>query len=54
MMWENDDFVPGGQTGFAGGCFADPPLPEPNISAYDERRCAWVVLPETWMRVSPA
>lgn len=49
MMWEG-----GGQTGFAGGCFADTPLPEPNITAYDDRRCAWVGLPETWMKVSPA
>jgi hypothetical protein len=53
MMWENDDFVPGGQTGFAAGCFAETPLPEPNLSAYDDRRCAWLALPETWTRFSP-
>jgi len=49
MIW---DGMPG-QTGFAGGCFAETPLPEPNIVAYDDRRCAWVTLPETWMRYSP-
>jgi hypothetical protein len=53
VMWENDDFTPGGQTGFAGGCFADTPLPEPNLSAYDDRRCTWLALPETWTRISP-
>ena len=52
MMWESGDFMPG-QTGFAGGCFADTPLPEPNLSAYDDLRCAWVALPEAWTRISP-
>jgi hypothetical protein len=49
VMWEGGD----GQTGFAGGCFASTPLPEPNISARDAQRCAWVSLPEHWMKVSP-
>ena len=52
MIWESGDFMPG-QTGFAGGCFADTPLPEPNLSAYDDLRCAWVALPEAWTRISP-
>jgi len=38
---------------FAGGCFAATPLPEPNITAYDDRRCAWVGLPESWMKFAP-
>ena len=53
MIWESRDFMPG-QTGFAAGCFADTPLPEPNVSAYDDLRCAWVTLPADWMRFSPA
>jgi hypothetical protein len=52
MFWDGGDFMPG-QTGFAGGCFAETPLPEPNLSAYDDRRCAWVAFPETWMRITP-
>jgi len=52
VMWQSGDFMPG-QTGFAGGCFTDTPLPEPNMSAYDDLRCGWVTLPETWMRISP-
>jgi len=50
LMWDGGAFMPG-QTGFAGGCFADTPLGEPNLSAYDERRCAWVGLPANWMGV---
>jgi hypothetical protein len=49
LMWETDGF---GQTGFAGGCFADTPLPDPNLSSHDDRRCAWVGLPESWMRIA--
>jgi hypothetical protein len=52
LMWESADFMPG-QSGFAGGCFEATPLPGPNLSAYDNLRCAWVTLPETWMRMSP-
>ena len=51
MLWESADFMVG-QTGFAGGCFAaDTPLPEPNLSVYDDQRCAWARLPETWIRM---
>ena len=50
MIWESEG---ASQTGFAGGCFAETPLPEPNITAYDDLRCAWVGLPEAWMRMSP-
>ena len=52
LLWESGDFMPG-QTGFAGGCFVETPLPEPNVSAYDNLRCAWVALPEEWIRMSP-
>ena len=45
MMWESDGFMPG-QTGFAAGCFAETPLPAPNLSAYDDRRCVWATLPD--------
>ena len=48
LYWDGD-----GQTGFAGGCFTDTPLPEPNITAQDEQRCAWVGLPDGWARFSP-
>jgi len=50
MIWESADFIPG-QTGFAGGCFADNSLPEPNVSAYDDLRCPWVSLPVAWVRL---
>ena len=52
MFWDGGDFMPG-QTGFAGGCFADTPLPEPSLSAYDDLRYGWVTLPEAWPRFSP-
>ena len=50
VMWEGGDFMPG-QTGFAGGCFASTPLPEPNITAREHGRYAWVSLPETWTKI---
>jgi len=53
MIWESRDFMPG-HTGFAAGCFDETPLPEPSVSAYDSLRCAWVTLPEAWMRISPS
>jgi hypothetical protein len=52
LYWEGMDFMPG-QTGFAGGCFAETPLPEPNLSAYDNLRCAWAGVPDAWMKISP-
>jgi hypothetical protein len=34
----------------AGGCFVDPPLAEPGLSASDDQRCAWLHLPPQWQR----
>ncbi len=36
----------------AGGCFADDPLDEPNITASHSKKLEWVTLPDTW-RVWP-
>ncbi|HEX4532819.1 MAG TPA: GFA family protein [Rhizomicrobium sp.] len=49
LYWKSFGFLPE-QTGIAGGCFADDPLPEPNVSAQDTDRCAWLTLPESWLR----
>src|SRR5437764_14893828 len=38
VFWEGGGFMPG-QTGFAGGCSADTPLPEPAFSANPAGRC---------------
>lgn len=37
-----------GQTGIAGGCFADPPLPAPSITVSNDGRCTWLGLPTGW------
>ena len=47
MIWDGGAFMPG-QTGFAGGCFADTPLGEPNFTASEASRCAWIELPKSW------
>lgn len=49
LYWKSFGFLPE-QTGVAGGCFTDDPLPTPNLSATDAGRCAWVGLPDDWMR----
>ncbi len=36
------------QTGIAGGCFGDPPLPEPTVTVSNAGRCAWLGLPDDW------
>lgn len=36
------------QTGIAGGCFVDPPLPEPTVTVSNAQRCAWLGLPGDW------
>jgi len=41
-------------TGIAGGCFAENPLPEPSISAFNEHKCAWLELPKLRMIASPS
>jgi hypothetical protein len=49
LYWKSFGFLPG-QTGVAGGCFTDDPLPAPNLSASDSGRCAWFALPDDWLR----
>lgn len=49
LYWKSFAFLPE-QTGIAGGCFVDTALPEPNFSAQDSTRHAWLTLPEHWMR----
>ena len=36
------------RTGIAGGCFTDPPLPEPTVTVSNNGRCAWLGLPSEW------
>jgi hypothetical protein len=50
LYWKSFGFLPG-DTGIAGGCFVDDPLPEPQVSATDGGRCAWLGLPDGWLRV---
>jgi hypothetical protein len=49
LYWKSFSFLPD-QTGIAGGCFAGDPLPAPNFSANDATRCAWLNLPDDWVR----
>ena len=49
LYWKSFGFLPD-QTGIAGGCFVDDPLPAPNLSATDTNRCAWLTLPDDWLR----
>ena len=46
LFWRSRDFP--GLVGIAGGCVADPPLPEPDVTLGNEERCTWVGLPERW------
>lgn len=49
LYWKSPRFMPE-FTGIAGGCFAGDPIPDPDFSARDGTRCAWVTLPESWSR----
>lgn len=49
LYWKSQNFMPA-FTGVAGGCFAEQPLPDPQFSAQDADRCAWVTLPPTWAK----
>jgi hypothetical protein len=49
LFWKSQNFMPQ-FTGVAGGCFVDDPVPDPVFSAQDGTRCAWVSLPEHWMK----
>jgi hypothetical protein len=46
LFWRSSDFE--GLTGIAGGCFTETPLPEPTLTVSNDKRCAWVTLPEAW------
>lgn len=46
LFWKNRAFS--GLTGVAGGCFTDPPLPEPTHTVSNQGRCPWLQLPESW------
>ncbi len=48
LYWKTREFMVA-HTGVAGGCFTETPLPAPNITATDARRCAWITLPASWM-----
>lgn len=50
LYWKSFGFMPD-QTGIAGGCFADNPLPEPQLSANEASRIAWIDVPEVWLHV---
>ncbi|HTQ14849.1 MAG TPA: GFA family protein [Rhizomicrobium sp.] len=49
LWWKSFGFLPEA-TGIAGGCFVEDPLPAPNLSAQDGDRCAWISLPENWLK----
>jgi hypothetical protein len=49
LYWKSFGFLPN-QTGVAGGCFTDDPIPAPNFSAQDRDRCAWLAIPESWLK----
>ncbi len=49
LFWKSFGFM-ADHTGIAGGCFVDAPLSEPNLSAWDKGRCAWLDLPQDWLR----
>ena len=49
LYWKSFGFLPD-QTGVAGACFTDDPIPAPNFSAQDRDRCVWLGLPDDWPR----
>jgi len=49
LYWKSALFLPE-CTGVAGGCFDDPPLPDPAISASDTQRRSWLGLPDAWIK----
>lgn len=48
LFWKSFGLLPD-HTGIAGGCFADDPLPSPNVSASENNRCMWFTLPGDWL-----
>lgn len=49
LFWRSSAFMVG-YTGISAGAFATDPLPEPQLSARDDARCAWLRLPEDWLK----
>jgi hypothetical protein len=49
LFWKTAAFP--GHTGVAAGCFYDPPMEEPGLSATDDGKLAWLGLPEHWARM---
>jgi hypothetical protein len=46
LLWKVEAWP--SRTGIAGGCFGDPPLPEPSATVSNDGRCAWLGLPAGW------
>lgn len=46
LFWKTDYFPE--QTGFAGGCFVETPLPDPTFTASVDKRLDWIGLPSHW------
>jgi hypothetical protein len=47
LYWKSYGAWKPGETGFAGGCFADPTLPPPTIAVRCAQGMPWVVYPDT-------
>jgi len=50
LYWKSGAFPD--NTGVAAGCFSGEPLAEPGLSASDDKRQPWVVVPESWGRMT--
>jgi hypothetical protein len=48
LFWRSAAFP--GMVGIAGGALAASGVGEPTASASESGRCAWLTLPEAWMR----
>jgi len=46
LLWKAGNRL--SQTGIAGGCFTETPLPAPAITVSNDGRCAWLGLPADW------
>jgi|SRR5271165_920267 len=52
LFWKSAFFMPE-HTGIAAGCFTDAPLESPSLTATNKGRCAWLKLPDDWLRADP-
>lgn len=50
LFWRSSAFA--GVIGIAGGPLVASGLGEPTTTASEDGRCAWLTLPETWIRFS--